>query len=193
MPLVLCVISCKTGMLVFCHGQQRAQISIPLSTSGTCWIEGWGLGPFPPEMSGNMQVPWWKSGVTSHSKNRQIWCSPWGDALQFSMQLVATPDTDCFFWFGPPLCSETHYSISVSHMSVELVQFMSQLLNLIMFTQIFTHVKFAENKCGWQWEDILFFAEFTCCVNIFVQYKIKIQLFHLDYCAVISQVQQRKT
>jgi hypothetical protein len=31
-------------------------------------------------------------------------------------------------------------------MSVELVQFMSQLLNLVMFIQIFTHVKFAENK-----------------------------------------------
>ena len=40
----------------------------------------------------------------------------------------------------------THYSISVSHMSVELVQFMSQLLNLVMFIHIFTHVKFAENK-----------------------------------------------
>jgi hypothetical protein len=23
----------------------------------------------PPEMSENLQVPWWKSGVTSHSKN----------------------------------------------------------------------------------------------------------------------------
>jgi hypothetical protein len=45
-----------------------------------------------------------------------------------------------------PLCSGTHYSISVSHMSVELVQFMSQFLNLVMFIQIFTHVKFAENK-----------------------------------------------
>jgi hypothetical protein len=31
-------------------------------------------------------------------------------------------------------------------MSVELVQLMSQLLNLVMFIQIFTHVKFAENK-----------------------------------------------
>ena len=30
----------------------------------------------PPEMSGNLQVPWGKSGVTSHSKNWQIWCSP---------------------------------------------------------------------------------------------------------------------
>ena len=29
-------------------------------------------------------------------------------------------------------------------MSVEHVQFMSQLLNLVMFIQIFTHVKFAE-------------------------------------------------
>ncbi|KAG2459758.1 OVCH2 protein, partial [Polypterus senegalus] len=27
------------------------------------------LGPFPPEMSRNLQMPWWKSGVTSHSKN----------------------------------------------------------------------------------------------------------------------------
>ena len=34
------------------------------------------IGPFPPEMSQNMQVPWWKSVVTSHSKNWQIWCSP---------------------------------------------------------------------------------------------------------------------
>jgi hypothetical protein len=50
-----------------------------------------------------------------------------------------------------PLCSGTHYPISVSHMSVELVQFMSQFLNLVMFIQIFTHV---ENKCSWQWEDV---------------------------------------
>ena len=38
--LVLCVISCKTGMSLFCHGQRRARISIPLSTSVTCWIGG---------------------------------------------------------------------------------------------------------------------------------------------------------
>uniref|UniRef100_A0AAZ3P353 Transposase Tc1-like domain-containing protein n=1 Tax=Oncorhynchus tshawytscha TaxID=74940 RepID=A0AAZ3P353_ONCTS len=38
--LDLCVISCKTGMSVFFHGQRRARISIPLSTSGTCWIGG---------------------------------------------------------------------------------------------------------------------------------------------------------
>jgi aryl-phospho-beta-D-glucosidase BglC (GH1 family) len=125
-------------MSVFCHGQRRAWISIPLSTSGTCWIGGWGQGPFPPAMSGNLQVPWWKSGVTSHNKNCQIWYSPReDDALQYLMQLLATPDTDCYFWFWPPLCSGTHYSISVSHMSVELVQFMSQLLNLVMFIQIF--------------------------------------------------------
>ena len=30
----------------------------------------------PPELSGNLQVPWWKSGVTSHSKNWQILCRP---------------------------------------------------------------------------------------------------------------------
>jgi hypothetical protein len=36
----------------------------------------WYLGPFPPEMSENLQVSWWKSGLTSLSKNWQIWCSP---------------------------------------------------------------------------------------------------------------------
>jgi hypothetical protein len=55
------------------------------------------------------------------------------------------PDTNWYFLCWPPLCSGTHYSTSVSYMSVELFQFMSQLLNL-MFIQIFTDVKFAENK-----------------------------------------------
>ena len=124
-------------MSVFCHGQRRARIS--LSTSGTCLIGGWGLGSLAPEISGNLQVPWWKSGVTSQSKNWQIWCSPWGDALQFLMQLVATPDNDCYFWFWPsPLCSGTHYSISVSHMSVELVQFMSVVESCYVHTNIYT-------------------------------------------------------
>ena len=45
-----------------------------------------------------------------------------------------------------------------------------------MFIQIFTHVKFAENKRSWQWEDLSFFAEFTrqgiatttkiCCIPV---------------------------
>ena len=61
------------------------------------------------------------------------------------MQLVATLDT---VTFDPPSCSGTHYSVSISHMTVELVQFKSQLLNLVLFIQIFTHVKFAENKCS---------------------------------------------
>ena len=142
----------------------KTWISIPLSTSGTCSIGSWGLGPFPPEMSGNLQVPW-KSWVTSHCKNWQIWCSPWGgDALQYLMQLVATPDTDCYFWFWPPICSGKHYYISVSHMTVELVQCMSKCLNLVMFIQIFTHVKFVENKRSWQWKDVSFF----CWVNIYL-------------------------
>ena len=93
---------------------------------GPVGSEGEGLGHSPPEMSWNLQVPWWKSGVRSHSNNWHIWCSPWGgDALQYLMQLVATPDTDCYFWFWPTLCSGTHYSISISHMSVELVQLVS--------------------------------------------------------------------
>jgi hypothetical protein len=66
----------------------------------------------------------------------------------YLMQLVATPDTVTFDFDNPPLCSGTHYSIYVCHMSVELVQCMSQLLNLVMFIQIFTHVTFAENKCS---------------------------------------------
>ena len=67
-----------------------------------------------------------------------------------------------YFWFWPPLCWGTHYSISVSHMSVELVQFKSQLLNL-MFIQIFIRVKFAENKCSWQWEYVSFLLSLHCC------------------------------
>jgi hypothetical protein len=34
-----------------------------------------GARAIPLKMSGNLQVPWWKSGVISHSKNGQIWCS----------------------------------------------------------------------------------------------------------------------
>jgi hypothetical protein len=30
----------------------------------------------PPEMYRKLQVPWWKSEVTSHCKTWQIWCSP---------------------------------------------------------------------------------------------------------------------
>ena len=56
------------------------------------------------------------------------------------MQLVATPDT---FDFYPPLGSGTRYSISVSHMSVELDQFVS-VVESVMFIQIFAHVKFAK-------------------------------------------------
>ena len=78
--------------------------------------------------------------------------------------------------FWPPLCSGTRYSNSVSHMSVELVHFMSQLLNLVMVIQIFTHIKFAENKSSWQWEDIFyFFAEFTTALRT-ISYWERIEL-----------------
>ena len=46
----------------------------------------------------------------------------------------------------PALLRERALGMLQGGMSVELVQFMSQLLNLVMFIQIFTHVKFAENK-----------------------------------------------
>jgi hypothetical protein len=96
------------------------------------------------------------------------------------MQLVSAPDTDCYFWFRPPVCSVARYSISVSHMSVELVQCMSQLLNL-MFIQIFTHVKFAENKRSWQWEDDYFFAECMCvCVCVYICVYILIERYTLS-------------
>ena len=135
--------------------------------SGTCWIGEWGLGPFPPEMSGNLQVPWWKSGVTSHSKNWQIWCRPW-DALQYLMQLVATPDTDCYFWFWPPF-------VQGHIIQFLLVQCLRNLFSLCLSCWIlfcsykYLHVKFAENKHSWQWEDVSFLAEFStsvgCCLS----------------------------
>ena len=151
--LVLCVISCKTGISVFCHGQRRARIG--------GWGLGLGLGPFPQEMSRDLQVPWWKSGVTSHSKNWQIWCSPWGgDALQYLNAAGGHTRYWLLLLILTSLCSRTHYSISVSRMSMELVQFVFQLLNLVMINQLFTHVKLAENKRIWQWEDVYFFAEF---------------------------------
>ena len=55
-------------------------------------------------------------------------------------------------------------------MSVELVQFMSQLLNL-MLLQIFTHVKIAE-KNAVDREDISFYAEFTSLKLIYLQTNI---------------------
>ena len=65
--------------------------------------------------------------ITTTVENGKIWCSPLGgDALQYLMQLVTTPDTDCYFL--SPLCSGTHCSISVSHMSVELVHFVCLIL-----------------------------------------------------------------
>ena len=88
-------------------------------------------------MSRNLQVPWWKSGVTSHSKNWQIWFSPWGgDALQYLMQLVATPD------FDPPFVQGHIFPFLLVTCLWNLFS-LSQLLNLVVFIQIFTHVKFA--------------------------------------------------
>ena len=91
------------------------------------------------------------TGKTSSS----LICSPWGrDALQYLMQLVATPDTDCYFWFWSPLCSGTHYSISVS-----LWNLFSLCLScwiLLCTKHKYLHVKIAENKLSWQWEDLYF-------------------------------------
>jgi hypothetical protein len=70
-------------------------------------------------------VPWWKSGVTSHSKNWQIWC--------MRRRCTAVPKLaggHTGYWLLLlSLCSGTHYSI---------IQIMSQLLNLVIFIQIFT-------------------------------------------------------
>ena len=73
------------------------------------------------------------------------------------MQLVATPDTDCYFWFWPPFV-QGHIIQFLLVTCLWNVFSLSHLLNL-MFIQIFTYVKFAENKHSWQWEDIYFFAE----------------------------------
>ena len=58
----------------------------------------WRVRAIPPrnvwELAGVLVEEW---GNISQ-KNWEIWCSPWGgDALQYLMQLVATPDTDCYF------------------------------------------------------------------------------------------------
>ena len=71
-------------------------------------------------------------------------------------------------------------------MSVELVQFMSQLLNLDMFIQMFTHVTFAENKRSWQWEDASFFAEFiyVLCLPWCCQLLLQCSLVRVSTCSV---------
>jgi hypothetical protein len=59
-------------------------------------------------------------------------------------------------------------------MSVELVQFMSQLLNLVTFIQIFTRVKFAVNKLTvdsertfsyWRKTPLSLGMESSCCTG----------------------------
>ena len=66
-------------------------------------------------------------------------------------------------------------------MFVDLVQFMSQLMNLVMVIQIFTHVKFAENKRSWQWEDVSFFAELIFNVRDKIEAMIKkLELFSVS-------------
>ena len=93
--LILCVIVHKTGMSVFWPA--KSLDFDPIEHVWDLLDRRVRARAIPPEMSGNLQVPWWMSGVTSHSKNWQIWCSQLADELQYLMQLVASPDTDCYF------------------------------------------------------------------------------------------------
>ena len=68
------------------------------------------MGPFPPEMSGNLQVHWWKSGVTSHSKNWQIWCSPWGGDAVLNAAGGHTRYWLLLLILTPPLFRDTLFS-----------------------------------------------------------------------------------
>jgi hypothetical protein len=91
------------------------------------------------------------------SISQHIWCSPWGgDVLPYLMQLVATPETDSSFLIlnSPPV--QVHI-IPFMLVTCRWNLFSLCLLNFVMFIQIFTHVKFAENKCSWQWEEVPFF------------------------------------
>ena len=98
-------VSCKTGMSVFCHGQRRARISIPLSTSGTCW---WGLGPFPPrnvqELAGALVEEW---GNISQQELANLVQSMRRRCT--ALLNAATPDTDCYFR-PPPLFWDTLFN-----------------------------------------------------------------------------------
>ena len=60
------------------------------------------------------------------------------------MQLVATTDIDCYFDFDAPFVQG--HIIPFLLVTCLWNLFISQLLILVMFIQIFKHVKFAENK-----------------------------------------------
>ena len=109
------------------------------------------------EMFRNLQVPWWKSGVTSHSKNGQIWCSPWGgDALQYSR----------YFWFWPPPFVQGHT------IQLLLVTCLWNLFSLCLSCWImlcsykYLHMLIVlKFKRSWQWENVYFVAEFIFAIS----------------------------
>uniref|UniRef100_A0AAZ3SVC0 Uncharacterized protein n=1 Tax=Oncorhynchus tshawytscha TaxID=74940 RepID=A0AAZ3SVC0_ONCTS len=110
--LILCVISCKTGMSVFCHGQRRPRISIPLSTSGTYGSAGEGSGHSPRnvrELAGALVEEWGNisqqelANLVQSMRRRctavlSIWC---GHQLHCMLHLILTPPLfrDTFFNF----------------------------------------------------------------------------------------------
>ena len=159
--LILCVISCMTGMSVLAWPAKSLDLN-PIEHVWDLLDRRVRARAIPPrnvrELAGAFMEEW---GNISQQELANL-------VQSMRRRCTAVLNAACGhtrYWLLlvilTPLCSGRPYSISVSHMSVELVQFMSQLLNLVMFIQIFTHVKFAENKRSWQWEDVSFFAEFV--------------------------------
>ncbi len=70
-----------------------------------------------------------------------------------------TPYTDCYLLTATVEIdprSGTICFISVHQMSVKFILFTSQLLNIFMFIQTFTHNKFVGKKpSGKKWEDLV--------------------------------------
>ena len=107
------------------------------------------LGPVtPPERFRNLQMPWWKSGVTSHSRN-------WKTGAVHEEEMHCS--TYCSWW--PHQILTVTFDFDPLFVQGHIIPFLlfTCLWNLFILCLscwiLFTHVKFVENKRSWQWED----------------------------------------
>ena len=156
--LALCMISCKTGMSVFCHGRQAN--SPDLNPIEHIWdLLDWRVRAIPPrsvqELAGALVEEWGNisqqelSNLVQSVRSRctAVLNAAGGHTRYWLLLLILIPlFQGLIILFLLVTCLWNLFSLCL-------------LLNL-MFIQIFTHVKFAENKHIWQWEDVSFFAEF---------------------------------